>query len=186
MKALYRIASVLLLFFALGHTLGFRQNNPEWAAGSVIDAMRSLHFDAQGFNRSYWDFFSAFGLFFHRVTSVRRGIGVAIEQPSRRNFRPRASRGVGACDLLCRGHSSELQIRLHHPHRFLSSDHNLPDCRRLASSQESKLTGSKTVRCSLAILWIQPADWVVGASTPNARLSRKGTAPTCPPNPSAT
>lgn len=64
MKALYRIASVLLLLFALGHTLGFRQNNPEWAAGSVIDAMRSLHFDAQGFNRSYWDFFSAFGLFF--------------------------------------------------------------------------------------------------------------------------
>ncbi len=64
MKALYRIASVLLLLFALGHTLGFRQNNPEWAAGSVIDAMRSLHFDAQGFKRSYWDFFSAFGLFF--------------------------------------------------------------------------------------------------------------------------
>ena len=64
MKALYRIASVLLLLFALGHTLGFRQNNPEWGAGSVIDAMRSLHFDAQGFNRSYWDFFSAFGLFF--------------------------------------------------------------------------------------------------------------------------
>jgi hypothetical protein len=63
-KAFYRIASVLLLLFALGHTLGFRQNNPEWAAGSVIDAMRSLHFDAQGFKRSYWDFFSAFGLFF--------------------------------------------------------------------------------------------------------------------------
>ena len=26
--------------------------------------MRSVHFDAQGFTRSYWDFFSAFGLFF--------------------------------------------------------------------------------------------------------------------------
>lgn len=64
MKVLYRIAAVLLLLFALGHTLGFRQNNPEWAAGSVIDSMRAIHFDAQGFNRSYWDFFSAFGLFF--------------------------------------------------------------------------------------------------------------------------
>jgi len=63
MKALYRIAAVLLLLFALGHTLGFRQNNPEWAAGSVIDSMRAVHFDAQGFNRTYWDFFSAFGLF---------------------------------------------------------------------------------------------------------------------------
>ncbi len=26
--------------------------------------MRSVQFDAQGFTRSYWDFFSAFGLFF--------------------------------------------------------------------------------------------------------------------------
>ena len=66
MKAslLYRIASVLLLLFAIGHTLGFRQTNPEWGVGSLIDSMRSIHFDAQGFNRTYWDFFSAFGLFF--------------------------------------------------------------------------------------------------------------------------
>jgi hypothetical protein len=26
--------------------------------------MRSVHFDAQGFTRTYWNFFSAFGLFF--------------------------------------------------------------------------------------------------------------------------
>jgi hypothetical protein len=66
MKAswLYRIAAVLLVLFAVGHTLGFRQNVPEWGAGSVIGAMQSTHFDAQGFNRTYWDFFSAFGLFF--------------------------------------------------------------------------------------------------------------------------
>jgi hypothetical protein len=66
MKAslLYRIASVLLLLFAIGHTLGFRQNNPEWGVGALIESMRSIHFDAQGFSRTYWDFFSAFGLFF--------------------------------------------------------------------------------------------------------------------------
>jgi len=65
MKAvLYRIAAVLLVLFAIGHTLGFRQDNPEWGATSVIRAMQSTHFDAQGFNRTYWDFFSAFGLFF--------------------------------------------------------------------------------------------------------------------------
>jgi hypothetical protein len=61
---LYRIASVLLLLFAAGHTFGFRQNNPEWGAGAVLALMRSVHFDAQGFTRTYWDFFSAFGLFF--------------------------------------------------------------------------------------------------------------------------
>jgi hypothetical protein len=60
----YRIAAVLLLLFAAGHTFGFRQNNPEWGADAVLGLMRSIHFNAQGFNRTYWDFFSAFGLFF--------------------------------------------------------------------------------------------------------------------------
>ncbi len=66
MKApiLYRISSVLLLLFAAGHTFGFRQNNPEWRADSVLGLMRSVRFDAQGFTRTYWDFFSAFGFFF--------------------------------------------------------------------------------------------------------------------------
>jgi hypothetical protein len=61
---LYRISSVLLLLFAAGHTFGFRQNNPEWGADAVLGLMRSVRFDAQGFTRTYWDFFSAFGLFF--------------------------------------------------------------------------------------------------------------------------
>ena len=60
----HRIASVLLLLFAVGHTFGFRQNNPEWRADAVLGLMRSVQFDAQGFSRTYWDFFSAFGLFF--------------------------------------------------------------------------------------------------------------------------
>jgi Sec-independent protein secretion pathway component TatC len=63
-RVLYRIASVLLLLFAAGHTIGFRQNVPEWRADAVLASMRSVHFDAQGFIRTYWDFFSAFGLLF--------------------------------------------------------------------------------------------------------------------------
>jgi hypothetical protein len=59
----YRIAAVLLLLFTAGHTFGFRQNNPEWGADAVLGLMRSVHFDAQGFTRTYWDFFSAFGFF---------------------------------------------------------------------------------------------------------------------------
>ena len=59
----YRIAAVLLLLFAAGHTFGFRQNVPEWGADAVLALMRSVHFDAQGFTRTYWDFFSAFGFF---------------------------------------------------------------------------------------------------------------------------
>jgi hypothetical protein len=60
----YRIASFLLLLFAVGHTLGFRQNNPVWRADAVLGLMRSVHFDALGFDRTYWDFFSAFGFLF--------------------------------------------------------------------------------------------------------------------------
>src|SRR5215467_15123309 len=60
----YRAASVLLVLFAAGHTFGFRQNNPAWGADAVLASMRSVHFDALGFNRTYWDFFSAFGFFF--------------------------------------------------------------------------------------------------------------------------
>jgi hypothetical protein len=63
-RILYRFSSVLLALFAAGHTFGFRQNNPEWRADAVLELMRSVHFDAQGFTRTYWDFFSAFGLFF--------------------------------------------------------------------------------------------------------------------------
>ena len=60
----YRIAAVLLLLFAAGHTLGFRQSDPKWGVDALLGSMRSIHFDAQGFTRTYWDFFSAFGLFF--------------------------------------------------------------------------------------------------------------------------
>jgi len=60
---LYRIASVLLLLFAVGHTLGFRQINPNWGVDSLIVLMRTIHFDVQGLSRSYWDFYTGFGLF---------------------------------------------------------------------------------------------------------------------------
>jgi hypothetical protein len=63
-RILYRIAAVLLLLFAVGHTLGFRQGDPAWRAAALIGSMQSVHFNAQGFNRTYWDFFTAFGFFF--------------------------------------------------------------------------------------------------------------------------
>jgi hypothetical protein len=60
---LYRISSVLLLLFAAGHTFGFRQSDPTWGVESLLGAMRSIRFEAQGFSRTYWDFFVGFGLF---------------------------------------------------------------------------------------------------------------------------
>src|SRR5882724_9246160 len=57
----YRIAAVLLLLFTVGHTLGFRQSDPKWGVDALLGSMRSIHFDVQGFNRSYWDLFVAAG-----------------------------------------------------------------------------------------------------------------------------
>jgi len=57
----YRIAAVLLLLFAVGHTLGFRQTDPKWGVDAHVGSMRSIHFDVQGFHRSYWDFFVGTG-----------------------------------------------------------------------------------------------------------------------------
>jgi hypothetical protein len=57
----YRIAAVLLLLFAVGHTLGFRQSDPKWGVDALLGSMRSIHFDVQAFNRTYWDLFVAAG-----------------------------------------------------------------------------------------------------------------------------
>lgn len=59
----YRISSVLLLLFAFGHTIGFRKADPRWRADTVVSGMQSVSFDVQSFNRTYWDFFTGFGLF---------------------------------------------------------------------------------------------------------------------------
>jgi hypothetical protein len=57
----YRIAAVLLLLFAAGHIFGFRQSDPVWGVDALLSSMRSIHFDVQGFNRTYWDLFQAAG-----------------------------------------------------------------------------------------------------------------------------
>jgi hypothetical protein len=57
----YRIAAVFLLLFAAGHTLGFRQSDPSWGVDALLVSMRSIHFEVQGFHRTYWDLFVAAG-----------------------------------------------------------------------------------------------------------------------------
>ena len=90
MKAstLYRIAAVLILLFAIGHTIGFLQHDPSWGVDSLLASMKSLHFNIQGFSRSYWDFFVGFGLFvtvfllFGAVLAWQLG-GLAVEALAR-------------------------------------------------------------------------------------------------------
>lgn len=60
---LYRTASVLLVLFAVGHTLGFRSTKDMEGADSVVSLMKTVHFTVQGARRAYYDFYVGFGLF---------------------------------------------------------------------------------------------------------------------------
>ena len=60
---LYRVASVLLVLFGLGHQLGFRRIDPRWGVDSALGALKATQFEVQGMTRTYWDFFSGFGFF---------------------------------------------------------------------------------------------------------------------------
>lgn len=62
-KLLYRIAAVLLIFFAAGHTYGFLKfKPPSPAALAVRDAM-ATPFQVAGSTFSYQGFYVGFGLF---------------------------------------------------------------------------------------------------------------------------
>ena len=57
-KMSYRIAAVLLVLFAAGHTLGFLSFKPPSAEGvAVRDAMTSVHFEYKGGTYSYGEFY---------------------------------------------------------------------------------------------------------------------------------
>lgn len=60
---LYRISSVLILLFAIGHTLGFRKTDPSWGVDQTLDVLRRTEFLVQGFHRTYYGFYAGFGYF---------------------------------------------------------------------------------------------------------------------------
>lgn len=60
---LYRIAAVLLVLFAAGHTYGFLNFKPPTAeALAVRDAMESVSFQFKGSGYTYGQFYKGFGL----------------------------------------------------------------------------------------------------------------------------
>ena len=63
-KTLYRVAAVLFLLFAAGHTAGFLTFRPASAdAIAVLDGMNRVHFDLGGASVSWMGFYKGFGLF---------------------------------------------------------------------------------------------------------------------------
>ncbi|MFC3651227.1 hypothetical protein ACFONN_06710 [Dyella humi] len=58
---LLRVASILTLLFAVGHSLGGLSLWSPAGETEVLGAMRSFHFDASGVSRTYLDFYLGFG-----------------------------------------------------------------------------------------------------------------------------
>ena len=56
-----RISSIITLLFAAGHTLGGLKYWSPMGDNAVLQAMRTVHFDTMGVNRSYFDFYMGFG-----------------------------------------------------------------------------------------------------------------------------
>ena len=62
-KTRFRIAAVVFVFFAVGHTAGFLSFTPPTAEGiAVRDAMSTVHFTVRGSTFSYGNFYREFGL----------------------------------------------------------------------------------------------------------------------------
>ena len=121
----YRMAAGLILLFDLGHTFGFRQSDPSWGVDTLLSSMRSIHFDVQGFSRTYWDLFVGAGFFvsvfllFAAVLAWQLG-GLSAETLARH-----APHCVGACSLLCLRDDFELEILLPRTYRFLAPDYGV-------------------------------------------------------------
>ncbi|HZF07239.1 MAG TPA: hypothetical protein VFE33_00460 [Thermoanaerobaculia bacterium] len=61
---LYRIAAVVLVLFALGHTFGFLHFKPQTPAGQAVrDAMNSVNFQVGSGTFTYGGFYVGFGLY---------------------------------------------------------------------------------------------------------------------------
>ena len=60
---LYRIAAIVFVLFALGHTYGFLSlRAPSQEARAVYAAMNTVHFVVDGRSYAYGDFYRGFGL----------------------------------------------------------------------------------------------------------------------------
>ena len=56
-----RVSAIIMLVFTLGHTLGGLGHWSPMGENAVLEAMRTVRFDAMGASRTYFDFYMGFG-----------------------------------------------------------------------------------------------------------------------------
>lgn len=90
---LYRIASGLLILFAVSHTMGLFSKPPSTGASVARAAMNDAHFQFMGADCTYGQFFIGFGLLFTAYLLFSAFVAVYLASLAKNN--PKAIGGLG-------------------------------------------------------------------------------------------
>lgn len=100
-QRLYRISAVLLILFALGHTVGFLKFKPPTPEGMAVrDAMANVHFQVRGRDYSYGGFYVGFGLFNSVFLLYAGFLAWRLGELDARNPLAAAALGWGLCAVM--------------------------------------------------------------------------------------
>jgi len=89
----YRIASGLLILFAVSHTMGLFSKPPSTEASVARAAMNDVHFQLMGADCTYGQFFIGFGLLFTAYLLFSAFVALYLGSLARNN--PKAIGGLG-------------------------------------------------------------------------------------------
>jgi hypothetical protein len=123
---LFRIDAVLIALFAVGHTIGFRQIDPRWGIDTVVGGIKSIRFEAQGMERTYWDFYVGFGLFVTVFLLFAAAMTWQLGSLSVPVLSEVRSHGLASDPRIYRGALSELTLFLHCADDLLGCDLGSP------------------------------------------------------------
>src|SRR5712691_5983974 len=110
---LYRIASVLLVLFAAGHTLGFRRVDPRWGIDATIGALKGDPVSSAGVHSILLGLLHRVRTLRHRAAGVRGNSGLAARGPAEGHAAELTPCHLGFGSLLRGGHLPELALLLH-------------------------------------------------------------------------
>jgi hypothetical protein len=102
MKLAYRGAAVLILLFCAGHTVGsIAGRSPGGAADAVLVAMRDVHFDFKGSDRTFYEIFFGYELLvtFYLAGSALLALWLARADEERWRFVAPIAWGLAAAQL---------------------------------------------------------------------------------------
>lgn len=108
---LYRIASVLLVLFAIGHTVGFVKFKPSTPEGvAVLEAMNNVHFPVKSAQFTYGQIYKGFGFFASAYLLFTAYLAWFLGSLAMRNPNAIVPLGVGFRGAAGRQHGLELDL----------------------------------------------------------------------------